>query len=193
MEGNAYLIRRPPLNDHITLDQSQPNNPIHSPLTGWNRTNHELPLRREEMSIIQDPAQLDRDELVPQRPNIPVQRQSLKVDMRGTKDSSTRRFVASTGLNANEPVLDDIDTSDTVFPSQRIESEEDLDRVGVLLSALDGELRGQAGLEGDGNTFGSGGRVGDRGGQFPHVGGRGGVGVFEDTGFVGDVEEVFVR
>lgn len=112
--------------------------------------------------------------------------------MRGPQNRSTRGLVASSGLDTDEPVLNDIDTSNTVFPAKSIESIENVHGVGIFLSTLDGHLGGETGGEVDGDTVGSGGSSVDGGGQLPHVGGRGGVGVFEDASFVGSVKHVFV-
>lgn len=118
--------------------------------------------------------------------------------MRRAEDGRARGFVAPAGFDTDEAVFDDIDPSDAVFPRERVELEKDVDIIGVGLAALvvgsggDGELDRETGLELDGDAVGLRGCVFDGLGEFPHVCGRGGVGVFEYAGFVGDVEEVFI-
>jgi hypothetical protein len=122
--------------------------------------------------------------------------------VRLTEDGSSGRLVATARLDTDEPVLDNVDTSNTVLASELVEGEEDLDGVGNLgalrrgngLGALgvDEELDGDTLLEGDGDALGGGGALGETLDELPHVGGRGRVGVLEDTGLVGDVEEVLV-
>lgn len=78
-----------------------------------------------------------------------------------------------------------------MFPRERVEGEEDLDSVGVCLVG-GGDLDGDTGLELDGDLIGGRRGIFDGLGEFPHVHRRGDVGIFEDAGFVGNVEEIFV-
>lgn len=145
------------------------------------------------MAIVQNLAKLDGHELITERADIPIESETLDVKMSDTQDRSSGGLVASTRLDADETVLDDVDTANTVLAGELIESEEDLDWVGVLLLLVRyGHFDGETSLELDGDAFGGGRGVFGSGGEFPHVGGRGGVGVLENTGFVGDVEEVLV-
>lgn len=187
------LVRRTALDDDAALVQLQPNLPVHSPLRRGNSTSDELPLRGEEVAVVQDFGQLDGEELVPQRPDVPVERQALKVDVGGTEDGGSGSLVTSTRLDTDEPVLDDINAADSVLPAESVEDVEHLHGVGVGLGVDGGgELGGETGFELDDDALGLGGCVLGRGGQFPHVGGGSGVGVLEDTGLVGDVVEVLV-
>lgn len=57
---------------------------------------------------------------------------------------------------------------------------------------LDSDFGGKASSKVDGDTIGGGGCLLGVCGEFPHVGWGCGVGVFEDPGFVRNVEEVLV-
>ena len=192
--ANAHLVRIPSLDDHVPLEQLEPDDPVHGPLTRRNRARQKLTLRREKMPIIQDPPQLDRDELVAERTDVPIECEPLEIDVRHAEDGRARGLVAPARLDPDKPVLDDIDPADPVFPRERVELEEDLDGVGVrLVGRGDGDGDGETGFELDRDVVGRGGGAFDRLGELPHVRGGRRVGVFEDAGFVGDVEEVFVR
>ena len=187
----ADLCGRPALDDDVALVQLQADDAVHGALARGDRAGHELALGREEVAVVEDAAELDGDELVAQRADVAVEREALEVDVRGAQDRRAGRLVAPARLDADEAVLDDVDAPDAVLAPERVEREEDLDRVGVRLGPRR-DLDREPGLELDRDALGGGGRVFDGGGQFPHVGGRGGVGVLQDTGLVGDVEEVFV-
>jgi hypothetical protein len=108
-----------------------------------------------------------------------------------SENSSGRGFVTTSRLDTDESVLNNVDSSDTVLPGEGVQYEEHIDGIGVG-SGADGDFDGETLFKDDLDSLGLVGSVFGRGGQLPHVGGRGGVGVFEDTGFVGDVEEVFI-
>lgn len=113
--------------------------------------------------------------------------------MGDSEDGGGRGLVTSSRLDTNESVLDDIDSSNTVLSGEGVEGEEDLDRVGDALAVGGGgDLDGETLEELNVNLLGLLGSLLGRDGQFPHVVGRSLVGVLEDTGFVGNVEEVFV-
>jgi len=134
--------------------------------------------------------------------NIPVHSKTLEVHVGLPEDGSSGSLVASTTLDTNEPVLDDVDTSNTVLASEGVEGEVHLDGVGDLGSlgrgdglgsrGVDDDLDGDSLLEGDGETLGLRRSVLEVLSQLPHVGGRGRVGVLEDTGLVRDVVKVLV-
>ena len=89
------------------------------------------------MTIVQDLAQLWRDELVPQTTNVAVEGESLNINVRCAKDRGAWALVTSARLHADEAVLDDVDATDTVLARKRVECEEDLDAVGPCLRAGD--------------------------------------------------------
>ena len=116
--------------------------------------------------------------------------------VRSTQKGETRGLVAATRLNTDETVLNNVNTANTVTTGNGVGSQEELDRVGnSLLLAVLGvlQLHRETLVEVDDEVFrlvGSGERVG---GQFPHVSGRSGVGVLQDTGLVGAVGQVLVH
>jgi len=102
-----------------------------------------------------------------------------------TEDGSTGGFVTSSGLDTDESVLDDIDSTDSVLSSERVELEEDLDGVGVDGSASgDGDLGRQSLDKLDDNLLGLFRSSLGRAGQLPHVGRRGSVGVLQNSSLV---------
>ena len=144
------------------------------------------------MAIVQNPPELDRDELVAERADVAIEGEPFEIDVCHAEDGRPGGLVAAAGFDADEPVLDDVDPADTVFARERVEFEEYLDGIGVRL-VDGGDFDGETDFELDGDAVRVGGGVFEGIGELPHVYGRGRVGVFEDAGFVGDVEEVFVR
>jgi len=109
------------------------------------------------------------------------------------QDSSTWRFVTSSRFHADESVLNNVDPSDSVFPAEGVQSEEDLDSVGVFFCLnRNSNFDGKATLEFDGNSLGFLWCILRSSSQLPHIDGRSNVGIFEDSSLVGDVEEIFV-
>jgi hypothetical protein len=110
-----------------------------------------------------------------------------------SENGSGGRLVTSSRLDTDESVLDDIDSSNTVLSGEGVQGKENLDSVGNTLAiGGGGDLDGDTLEELDSNLLGLFGGLLGGGGQLPHVIGRSLVGVFEDTGLVGDVEEVLV-
>ena len=80
-----------------------------------------------------------------------------------------------------------------MLTGESVEGEEDLDAVSVnFLLVRDGDLDGETGLELNGDLLRGSGSVFGGDSEFPHVGRGSGVGVFENTGFVGDVVQVLI-
>ncbi len=143
------------------------------------------------MTVVKDLAQLDGDELVTERTDIPIKSQTLDVHVSNTENCGGGRLVASTRFDTNETVLYDIDTANTVFAGKSIESQEDVHRIGVgLVSSRDFDR--EACLELDGNALGSVGRILGRRGQLPHVSWWRDIRVLKNSGFVGNVEKVLI-
>lgn len=180
--------------DNIALVKLQPYESVHGPLARGDGACDELPLRSEEVAVVEDAAELDCDKLIPQRTDVAVKRQSLDVHVCSAQDGRSGSLVASPRLDSNEPVLDNVDAPDPVLPAQRVELVEYLNSVGDLLVLLrqQGDFDGQARFELDVDLLRGGGRRLDGGGEFPHVRRRCDVRVFQDACFVGDVEEVLV-
>ncbi len=113
--------------------------------------------------------------------------------MSDTQNRGGRRFITSSRFDTDETILDDIDSTDTVLPSEGVEGQKDIDGIGMdRTSSGNSDFDGKTFFEFDGEVFGFLGSVFGSGSEFPHIGGRGGVGVLEDTGLVRDVEEVFI-
>lgn len=185
------LVGGSALDDDVALVKLEADDTVDGALARGDGADDKLTLGREPVAVVEDAAELDGDELVAQGADVPVEGEALEVDVRGAQDRRRGRLVASARLDADETVLDDVDAADTVLARERVEGEEDLDAVGVGLVAS-GDLDGETALELDGNALGLLGRVFGGDSEFPHIGRRGGFGVLEDAGLVGDVEQVLV-
>jgi hypothetical protein len=130
----------------------------------------------------------------------------------GAQAGETGGLVAATRLDTDETVLNlssvsdgihnvhcrayNVDTANTVTAGNGVGSQEQLNGIGgSLLLATLGVLKldGNTLLEGQGEILGL---VGSGQGvlsELPHVGGRGGVGVLQDTGLVGAVGQVLIH
>ena|SRR5258705_7410328 len=85
-QKDIYLSTFAAHNDHIAPVELKSDFSIHSPLARRNRSSDELALWCEEVTIVEDPAELDSRELVPQSTNVSIKRQALQIDMSSTKD-----------------------------------------------------------------------------------------------------------
>ena len=91
-----------------------------------------------------------------------------------------RTIVAATALQANETVLDNVDTTNTVGETDLVEGVEKLNGVGVLLFGSD-KLGGHTLLEVDGEVGGLVGSSHGVGSHGPHIRGGSVVGVLQDA------------
>lgn len=142
------------------------------------------------------------DEAVTQLSNVAIHGQTLEVHVSFAQDGRARGFVASSTLDTDETVLDNVDTADTVLASELVESQEDFDRVrngcafgghlGFGTSGVDQELNRDTLLKGDRQSFRLRRGFLEALDELPHVIGRGRIGVLEDTSLVRDVEQVLV-
>lgn len=107
-------------------------------------------------------------------------------------NGQTRGVVAATRLEADEAVLDNVDTANTVVVAQLVEQLEDLNRAGRLLT-VDSNLCGDTLLELNSELLRSGRGVDGVNGTGPQLLGRGVVGVLEHAGLVAAVDEVVVH
>jgi hypothetical protein len=146
------------------------------------------------VAVVQDAAKCDGNELVPESPDVPVEGKALKIDVGCPEDRGARAFVAPTRLDADETILDNIDTANTMLATESVEEHEDLHGVRHRLEGIvyGGDLDGKTTLELDEDAFSGVGSVFGRCGELPHVCGRGRVGVLENAGLVRDMEEVLV-
>ena len=165
-------------------------------LTRHDRLLQKLAFGREVEPVVEDLGVREGDELVAQGAHFAVEHQAFEVEVRGPQTREPGRFVAAARFEADEAVFDDVDAADAVAAREGVDGEEEVERVGDGLRRAVfgvGELGGDAFFEEEREVFGGVGRAGRVHGQFPHVGWGRGVGVFEDTGFVGAVGEVLVH
>lgn len=188
-----YLVGESSLDRNVSLVQLEPDGSVDGPLRRRNGGGDKLPLGREEVTVVEDVGEGGGDELVSERSDVPVEGETLEVHVRDSEDGRSGGLVASSRLDSDEPVLDNVDSSDPVLSGERVEGEEDLDRVGDgLLGGENVNLGGDTLGELNQDVLGRGGGVLGVGGELPHVSGRGRVGVLKDTGLVRDVEQVLV-
>jgi hypothetical protein len=110
-----------------------------------------------------------------------------------SENGSGWRLVATSRLDTNESVLDNVDSSNTVLSGEGVQGKEDLDSVGDALAVGGGgDLDGDTLEELDSDLLGLFRGLLRRSSQLPHVIGRSLVGVLKDTSLVRDVEEVLV-
>lgn len=153
----------------------------------------EFTLRGKEETVVENLRELGGDKLVSESSDVSVEGQTFEVHVGSSEDGGSGRLVASSRLDTNESVLDNVDSTDTVPPGKSVEGKENVDRVGHNLavsrkSNLDGETLGELNV----NSLGSIGSLLGGNGKLPHVIGGSLVGVLKDTSLVRDVEEVLV-
>lgn len=152
--ASTYLFRVATFNDHIALVELQAHNTIHSSLTGWDAARDKFTLRAEEEAVVENLTELDGDERIPKTADVAIERQALEVHVGHTENARCRRLVASTRLDTNESVLNDIDAPDTVFPGQRIQSHEHVNCISDSGRAT-GDFNGKSAFELDRDPFGN--------------------------------------
>lgn len=113
--------------------------------------------------------------------------------MGGAEAGKTGSLVATTGLEANEAVLDNVDTTNTVTAGNGVDSQEELGGIGLDLAVLVLELDGKTLLEVDGEVLRSLGSLPGVDSELPHVLWGSDVGVLENTSLVGAVSQVLVH
>lgn len=188
-----YLVRGATFHDDVALVQFEAHDTVDGALAGRNGAHNKFTLGREPVPVVKNSAELNGDELVAEGTDVPVERQTFNIHMCDPEDRSGGRLVAPTRLDADEPVLDNVNTADAVFAGECVEREEDVHCVGVCLILFRHyHLHGKTGLELDRDALGRIGRVFGSGRQFPHVCGGRSIGIFEDTGFIRDMEQVLV-
>ena len=120
------LVTVSSFNDDVALVQFQSDDAIDSPLAGGNGACDELSLRCEEVTVVQDATELDGDELVSERTDVPVEGETFQVDVCGAENGCSRGLVATARFDTNEPVFDDINASDAVLPGESVQGQENL-------------------------------------------------------------------
>ena len=162
-------------------------------LGGGDAVLEELTLGREVETVVEDLGVVEGGELVTESADFTVENETLDVDVSGAEHGKTGGLVAATGLEADETVLDNVDTADTVPAGNGVGSEEELDGLGDALAVLVLELDRETLLEVDSEVLRGVGCLGGVDGQLPHVLGRSDVGVLEDAGLVAAVCHVLVH
>jgi hypothetical protein len=136
---------------------------------------------------------VEGQELVTESANLTVHSETLKIDVSGAQARKTRGLVAATGLEADEAVLDNVDTANTVLAGNGVDGQEELGGIGDGLAARELDLDGETLLEVQDKVLGLLGGLGGVDGQLPHVLRGSNVGVLEDTGLVTAVGQVLVH
>jgi len=187
----TYFVGEATLNDNIALVQLHPNGAVDCALAARDCRSNEFTFGTEEVSIVKDTAQSRSDELIAELTDSTVQGQALNIQVGSPEDSSTRRLVATSGLYTNITVFNNVDTADTVLPSDGVESIKDINGIGVNL-VTNGDLGRKTGLEFDTKSLGASRSVFGRCGQLPHIHRRCGVGILKNTSLIRDVVQVLI-
>jgi hypothetical protein len=58
--------------------------------------------------------------LISEGPDVTVEGEAFEIHVGDTEDGGSGRFVATAGFDTDEPVFDDVDAADTVFPGERV-------------------------------------------------------------------------
>jgi hypothetical protein len=188
---DTHLIGEATFDNDIALVQLQSNGTVDSSLTGGDRCGDELSLRAKEVAVVENSAEFDGDELVSKRSNVSIHRQTFEIHMRNSEDCRSGRLIASSRLDTDESVFDNVDTADTVFSGKLVQRQENFNAISEgLLSG--GDFNGKTVLEFNADGFRGVRSALRRSGQFPHVSGGSGVGIFEDSSFIGNVEKILI-
>ena len=146
------------------------------------------------MTVVQDSAQLDRQELIPEGSDVPIKRKALDINVGHSEDGRSWSLITSTRLDTDESVFDHIDPSDSVLTSEGVQDVKDVNGISIGLVAVrkDSKFDRKTLLELDGDLIGGVRSRLRRLGQLPHIGRRSDVGILEDTSFIRNVEHVLV-
>jgi hypothetical protein len=161
-------------------------------LGGDNTVLEELTLRREVQTVVEDLGVVECNELITESTDFSVKDKTFSVDVCSAEAGETGGFVASTGLDADESVLDDIDTSNTMSASDGVSLEEELNCISDGLSLCSNQLIWQALLEHQCEVLRGIWALEGINSQLPHVLRRSNIGVFQDTSLVTAVCQVLV-
>lgn len=187
------LIGISALDNNVALVELESDDTVDSLLRCGDGGSDEFTLGGEEETVVEDLRELGGNELVSEGSDVSVEGQTFEVHVGSSEDGSSGRLVASSRLDTDKSVLDNVDSADTVPPSKSVEGKENVHRVGHSVavsreSNLDGETLGELNM----NSLGSIGSLLGGDSKLPHVIGGSLVGVLKDTGLVRDVEEVLV-
>jgi len=116
-------------------------------LTGNDRLLQELTLGWEVQTIVKDLGVVERDELITKSSDLTIEDKTLEIDVCGAEAGQAWSFVAATGFETNEAVLNDVDTSHTMSASNGIGFQEKLNRICDSLTLAGDQLLWQTLLE----------------------------------------------
>ena len=109
------------LDDNVAAEKSKADATVDGDLALLQAALNEQALGGEPVSVVEDLGELSRDESVPKCANVAVEREALEVHVRLAKDRRRGALVASTRLDADEAVLDNVATSDTVLARESVD------------------------------------------------------------------------
>lgn len=159
------------------------------------RGNHRpdvLALRSEVHTVVKLTRESGGHELVTDSTNLAVKNKALEIDVSGAKNGKTGSLVAAARLQADEAVLDDVDTAYTVATSDGVGGEKKLDGVSDFLAVVIHKLNWNSLFEVDGELLRLIGSILWVDSELPHILWRGGVGVLKNTSLERDVSKVLV-
>lgn len=162
-------------------------------LGGDDGVGQELALRGEVKTVVKDLGVVEGDELVAKSTNLTVEDKTLEILVSGAENGETWGLVASTGLESDETVLNDINTSNTVAAADGVGLKEELKGAGDVLAL--GVLEGDRDtlLEIDGEVLWLIWGVEWVGGELPHIFWWSVVWILKITGLVRAVSSVLVH
>lgn len=186
-------LRASSKDNKASLVDAASNLPIDILLAGNDRLLQELAFRREVQTVVQDLSVVESDELVTKSANLTVENKALEIDVRRTEAGQTRSLIAATGLEANEAILNNVDTSNAVSASNGIGFQEELNCICDSLSLAGNQLLWQTLLEHQCEVLRGIRSLQRVDCQLPHVGWGSDIGVLQDTSLVTAVCQVLVH
>lgn len=161
-------------------------------LAGNDRLLQELAFRGEVQTVVQNLGVVVCDKLIPQCADFTVQDEALQVNVSIAENSKTRGLVASTRLQTNEPVLNDIDPANTIPASNCVCCKEELQRIGDGLAFVF-ELSGETLLKVDSEILWLVRSLGRINRELPHIEGSLDIRILENASFVRTVGKVLIH
>ena len=162
-------------------------------LGGDDGVGQELALWREVKTVVKDLGVVEGDKLVAESTNLTVEDKTLQILVSGAENGETWGLVASTGLESDETVLHDINTSNTVAAADGVGLKEELKRASdvLALGVLEGDWDTLLELDGEVLWLIWGGEW--VGGELPHIFWWSVVWILKITGLVRAVSGILVH
>ena len=88
------------------------------------------------MAVVQDPAQLDGHELIAEGSDVPIERETLDINVGRSEDGGSWSLITSPRLDADESVFNNVDPPDTVFTPEGVKGIKHVNSVSVRLVAV---------------------------------------------------------